>query len=36
MTVKVVELGHTVTEVDARVVVMVTPVVVIGTPGVQT
>lgn len=34
VTVKVVELGQTVVEVDTRVVVTVKPVVVTGTPGV--
>ena len=34
VTVKVVELETTVTEVEARVVVTVRPVVVTGTPGV--
>ena len=34
VTVRVVELGQTVVEVDTRVVVTVRPVVVTGTPGV--
>ena len=34
VTVKVVELGHTVVDVDTRVVVTVKPVEVTGTPGV--
>ena len=34
VTVKVVELGHTVVDVDTRVVVTVRPVEVTGTPGV--